>query len=75
MWKRRNPAEVSDRILEMVASGELKTPGNWADMLHHLNRLPPRLRTYTWQKLALYLPPETVLYLKRWASQEVVSIA
>ena len=71
MWKRRNPAEVADRIIALVASGDLRTAGAWSDLLWHLERLPPRLREYTWQKMSLYLPPDSIAYLKTWSSSRL----
>ncbi len=64
-----SPRERALRILERVDSGEIVTPGGWADVVYHLERLPPRLQEWCWNEIEARIGPDAARYLQQFARQ------
>jgi hypothetical protein len=77
MQPRYAPRDRAEAIIRKIDAGELRTPGAWADLIWHIDRLPPRLAAWTWKEIEDRIGPDAVRYLQHFAQQEreVVPIA
>jgi len=58
--------DIARRLVKVIDSQDLKTPGQWVDWLHRVRRLPGSCRQWVWQKVNERLPAETIRYLQSW---------
>lgn len=73
-----SPRDRADAILRKIDAGEVVTPGQYADICYHADRMPPRLAEWLWLQLEHRIGKEGVAYLQQWSRQsqpEVVTIA
>ena len=45
------PDKIALAIIDAVIDGRVRTPGQLADLVAHMDALPPRLRSWTLQQL------------------------
>jgi len=77
MQPRYAPRDRAEAIIRKIDAGELVTPGQWADLVWHLQHLPVRFQEWVWQQIELRIGRDAVRYLQQFAQQpqEVVPIA
>jgi len=58
--------DIARRLVKVIESRDLKTPGQWVDWIHRVERLPAKCRQWVWRQMGDRLSPETVRYLQTW---------
>ena len=46
-----NPGVTAQAMVDALENGEIKTPGSWVHFIRHLERLPPKLRLWTMDRI------------------------
>jgi hypothetical protein len=65
----RNPGATAQKIIDAIEAGEVKTSGQWRDVIAHLHVFPPRLQSWTLGRIRTILGDMAADYL---ASQVVL---
>jgi hypothetical protein len=61
-WFRRQD-RVALAMIDALEAGTIRTPGAWMHLIRHLERLPPRLRSWTIERIRSIAGDTTADYL------------
>jgi hypothetical protein len=64
-WYGR-PDRVAKAMIDSLEAGEIRTQGAWVHFIRHLERLPPRLRIWTMEKIREIAGDNTHDYILSW---------
>jgi hypothetical protein len=60
----RNPGATAQRIIDAIEGGEVMTSGQWLDVIAHLHVFPPRVRSWTLDRIRTILGDMAADYLE-----------
>ena len=63
-WLRGSPVKRSQRLIDSIYDGEVRTTGQLKSWVESAAALPPKLREYVFQKIEPGIGPTGVSYLR-----------